>query len=97
MSALLTIRETAKRFGVHENTIRNWMAAGTLPHITLPSGVRRVPEVECERLVAGMTGHGECECRARYVPDRDGTLPAVAACPRSRECAAALRDPRRGR
>lgn len=29
----------------------------------------------------------DCECRARYGPDQDGTFPARAMCPRAKECA----------
>lgn len=33
---LLTVRETAKRLGVHENTVRNWARSGELDAIRLP-------------------------------------------------------------
>ncbi len=32
-------------------------------------------------------GGADCECRARYGADRDGTFPARAMCPRATECA----------
>lgn len=33
----------------------------------------------------------DCECRRRYGPDQDGTFPALAMCPRAKDCAAALK------
>jgi len=51
MSELLTVRETAKRLGVHENTIRNWESQGLLSGIRLPgSNFRRFPRDEVERM-----------------------------------------------
>ena len=34
------------------------------------------------------TDDDACECRALYGPDRDGTFPARAMCPRAATCAA---------
>lgn len=44
------IREAAKRLGVHENTIRNWADRRVIRSHRLPSGVRRIPRSEIERL-----------------------------------------------
>lgn len=52
----ISIRAAAERFGVHENTIRNWINRGILAAQRLPSGVRRVKLVEVERLEAEMLG-----------------------------------------
>jgi excisionase family DNA binding protein len=47
----LNVRETARRLGVHENTVRNWERRGLLPAIRLPgSGYRRFRFEDVERL-----------------------------------------------
>lgn len=47
---MIPIREAAERLGVHENTIRNWADRLVIRSHRLPSGVRRVPRSEVERL-----------------------------------------------
>jgi len=48
---LLNVRETARAFGVHENTIRNWESRGLLRAVRLPgSGFRRFAAQDVERL-----------------------------------------------
>ncbi len=44
------IREAAERLGVHENTIRNWADRRVIGALRLPTGVRRIPRSEVERL-----------------------------------------------
>jgi excisionase family DNA binding protein len=46
------IRTAAKRLGVHENTIRNWIDRGLLRAARLPSGIRRIALKDVERLEA---------------------------------------------
>jgi excisionase family DNA binding protein len=47
----LSVRETARRLGVHENTIRNWEAKGLLRATRLPaSGYRRFDAAEVDRM-----------------------------------------------
>lgn len=47
----LNVRETARRLGVHENTVRNWEKRGLLRAISLPgSGYRRFRFEDVERL-----------------------------------------------
>lgn len=47
----LTVRETARLLGVHENTVRNWVAAGTLVSARLPGATaHRFAREEVERL-----------------------------------------------
>jgi excisionase family DNA binding protein len=47
----LSVRETARRLGVHENTVRNWEDKGLLRAAKLPgSGYRRFDQAEVERL-----------------------------------------------
>ncbi|MGU3411854.1 helix-turn-helix domain-containing protein [Microbacterium sp. M1A1_1b] len=49
----LNVRETAKRLGVHENTVRNWVKAGQLPDARLPgSRFHRFRLADVERLIA---------------------------------------------
>lgn len=51
----LTVRETARRLGVHENTVRNWEERGVLRAIRLPvSGFRRFNVDDVERMRAEM-------------------------------------------
>jgi excisionase family DNA binding protein len=53
-TTLLSVRETARRLGVHENTVRNWERAGLIRAVRLPSGFRRFQAAEVERLRAQM-------------------------------------------
>lgn len=46
----VTLRAAASRLGVHENTIRNWIDKGLLLARRLPTGTRRLPLSEVERL-----------------------------------------------
>jgi len=51
----LSVRETARRLGVHENTVRNWESRGLLRAVHLPgSGFRRFAVEDVERLRAEM-------------------------------------------
>jgi excisionase family DNA binding protein len=47
---MLTVAETAERFGVKVPTIRRWLAQRKLTHVKLSRAVR-VPEIEVERLI----------------------------------------------
>jgi excisionase family DNA binding protein len=49
---MLTVRDTARLLGVHENTVRNWEQRGLLRAARLPSGFRRFDPAEVERLRA---------------------------------------------
>jgi excisionase family DNA binding protein len=49
-ATVIPIRSAAHRLGVHENTIRNWIERGIIRCRRLPSGVRRIPLDEVERL-----------------------------------------------
>lgn len=51
MSEWIGIREAAERLSVHENTVRNYIARGYLPAMTLPSGVRRLRAVDVAQLL----------------------------------------------
>ena len=51
----LNVRETARRLGVHENTVRNWAERGILRASRLPgSGYRRFAVEDVERLAREM-------------------------------------------
>jgi excisionase family DNA binding protein len=50
--SLLNVRETARRLGVHENTVRNWAKAGILPEARVPgSRFHRFREADVNRLL----------------------------------------------
>ena len=51
-STFITIREAARRLGVHENTVRRYADRGLIRAIRLPSGVRRVRRADIEALDA---------------------------------------------
>ncbi len=48
--AMISLREAAERLGVHENTVRNWIDRGVIIGMRLPTGTRRLPVAEVERL-----------------------------------------------
>jgi len=52
-SPWLTVRESARRLGVHENTIRRWADRGLVESVKLPTGVRRLLERDVDRLARG--------------------------------------------
>lgn len=47
---MVPLRQAAERLGVHENTIRNWIDRGVVHGVRLPTGTRRLPTAELERL-----------------------------------------------
>lgn len=49
-AAMIPLREAAERLGVHENTVRNWIDRGVIVGVRLPTGTRRLPVAEVERL-----------------------------------------------
>jgi excisionase family DNA binding protein len=53
ISTMMTIREAARRLGVHENTVRRYADRGLVRAVRLPSGVRRVHRADVERLQSG--------------------------------------------
>lgn len=50
------IRAAARRLGVHENTVRNWIDRGVIQAARLPSGIRRIALKDVERLEAEIFG-----------------------------------------
>jgi len=61
----MTVKQVAEYFGVHPNSIYNWIDAGVLPHIRHPGGHYRIREKdieEYERRIEGNVewhGHGQ--------------------------------------
>ena len=50
-TTMLSVRETARRLGVHENTVRNWQKRGLIRAVRLPgSGYRRFSIEDVERM-----------------------------------------------
>lgn len=47
---MLSVRETARRLGVHENTVRRWADRGLIEAVRLPTGVRRLRAEDVETL-----------------------------------------------
>lgn len=47
---LLTISQAAEQLGIHSNTLRGWADKGLVDHVKLPSGYRRFPQSEVDRL-----------------------------------------------
>jgi excisionase family DNA binding protein len=74
----LTLREAARRLGVHENTVRNWVADGRLHPVVLPgSSYRKFDATEIQRVAGERRGVvGSIQDSRRTVgPDRvDATL-----------------------
>lgn len=56
----MSVRDAARRLGVHENTIRNWMNAGNLAFEPMPgpSGFRRPLTASVERVAAQRANPG---------------------------------------
>lgn len=53
----LSVRATAARIGVHENTIRRWEAQGIIPAVRLPgSNFRRFRPEDVDRLATDIGG-----------------------------------------
>ncbi len=51
---LRSVGFAAKRFQVSTGTVRNWIAKGYVKAVSLPSGVRRIPDSEINRLLSEM-------------------------------------------
>jgi excisionase family DNA binding protein len=52
MSKLMTMKGASERLHVSTSTIRNWIDKGYITAVRFPSGVRRLPEDEVERLAS---------------------------------------------
>ncbi len=69
----LNVRETARRLGVHENTVRNWADRGILRPMRLPgSGYRRFDVADVERLAREMRDGAAPIEEVRAVRPRSG-------------------------
>jgi excisionase family DNA binding protein len=49
-TAFLSFRTAAGRLSVSESTVRNWFDRNVISGVRLPTGVRRIPVSEVERL-----------------------------------------------
>ncbi|MBT9281826.1 MAG: IS607 family transposase [Hydrogenibacillus schlegelii] len=64
---LLSIREAAEKLGVHPNRLREWEKKGLIRPIRLPSGHRRYPVEEIDRILkAGGMNETEPDAVALY-------------------------------
>ncbi|WP_273000874.1 MerR family transcriptional regulator, partial [Hydrogenibacillus schlegelii] len=64
---LLSIREAAEKLGVHPNRLREWEKKGPIRPIRLPSGHRRYPTEEIDRILkAGGMNETEPDAVALY-------------------------------
>ena len=64
---LLSISEAAKKLGVHPNRLREWEKKGLIRSIRLPSGHRRYPTEEIDRILkAGGMNETEADAVALY-------------------------------
>jgi excisionase family DNA binding protein len=71
----LNVRETARRLGVHENTVRNWANRGLLRPVRLPgSGYRRFEAADVERLALEMRDGAAPVEEARAVRPKSGRV-----------------------
>jgi excisionase family DNA binding protein len=71
----LNVRETARRLGVHENTVRNWADRGILRPMRLPgSGYRRFDVADVERLAQEMRDAAAPVEEARAVRPQRGRV-----------------------
>lgn len=69
----LNVRETARRLGVHENTVRNWAERGILRASRLPmSGYRRFDAEDVDRLAREMHEAAAPVEQARVVRPKSG-------------------------
>ena len=48
---LLTVKEAAKRYKLHEETIRTWVRKGVIPHVRIGLRVIRLRAEDLERTV----------------------------------------------
>ena len=75
---LLSVRETAKRLGVHENTVRNWEQRGVLHAVRLPgSGFRRFDADQVDRMWKEMVTHLAPASTGPVIEPRSGGRRAV--------------------
>jgi excisionase family DNA binding protein len=53
---LLTVKESAQEFGVHENSIRNWILEGRLKAVRIGAHIVRIEAAELAKLSTPYVG-----------------------------------------
>ncbi len=67
---LVSPREAARRLGVHENTVRNWISRGVVEAVTLPnSRHKRLRVVDVDRLADDLRRQDVATLRASISPE----------------------------
>jgi excisionase family DNA binding protein len=51
---LFSLRDSAEKLGISYGTVRNWIDKGYIRAVHYPSGVRKIPETEINRLLERM-------------------------------------------
>lgn len=67
---LFSLRESAEKLGVSNGTVRNWIDKGYIRAVHYPSGVRKVPETEINRLLERMFTFAPADQEATEVAPR---------------------------
>lgn len=74
-STSISVREAARRLGVHENTVRRYADRGLIRAERLPSGVRRIRRDDIEALE--MSVHREATAEPDRQPRRTLAQPTI--------------------
>ena len=53
---LMRLKEAAEKLGVCVKTVRRWCDTGRIKCVRLPSGHRRIPEEEVEKILVNREG-----------------------------------------
>lgn len=67
---LFSLRDSAEKLGVSYGTVRNWIDKGYISAVHYPSGVRKVPETEIDRLLERMFAFAPAEQESEEVAPR---------------------------
>lgn len=51
LRGLFSVGKAAAEFGISPSTVRNWIEKGYIQAVILPSGQRRIPKAEINRLL----------------------------------------------
>lgn len=67
---LFSLRHSAEKLGVSYGTVRNWIDKGYIQAVHYPSGVRKIPETEINRLLERMFALAPAEVEPEEVAPR---------------------------